>query len=121
MWVDVLGLSDFFRGGKGGVVSFLPTPRDYKIKDGLVQATHGVSIFNNTTSVTQHGFEAFRVSTETLPESLKIIQRGKDLNHFEIVPRSPMPPVEYQAALARVQATPATDQKRPRGVGCSQH
>ncbi len=43
---------------------------------------------------------AFRV--KYIPDLLKIIQRGKDPNHYEIVPKIPMTLEQYKDLLAKV-------------------
>jgi len=37
-----------------------------------------------------------------LPDKLRIIQRGRDPHHFEIVPAAPMSPAEYEEALRQI-------------------
>jgi hypothetical protein len=48
---------------------------------------------------------AYRVTG--VPEELKIIQRGRDPSHFEIVPARPMTLAEYEAALGKIVLVPA--------------
>jgi hypothetical protein len=38
-----------------------------------------------------------------LPNGLKIVQRGANPNHYEIVPTEPMSPADYQQLLNKVQ------------------
>jgi RHS repeat-associated protein len=82
-------IGGFFRGAKPGELpSFAPRPSEFKVDSisGAVAPTHGVSVFNNELSVTSKGFEAYQVNLHSVPDSLQIIQRGKDLSHFEITP-----------------------------------
>lgn len=48
---------------------------------------------------------AYRVTG--VPEELKIIQRGRDPSHFEIVRARPMTLAEYEAALGKFVLVPA--------------
>jgi hypothetical protein len=41
-----------------------------------------------------------------VPDNLRIIQRGRDPHHFEIVPAAPMTRAEYEAALGQISLTP---------------
>jgi hypothetical protein len=80
----------FFRGARPGEVpSFTPRPNEFKVdpRTGFVKDTHGVSVFDNPQSVSSKGFVPHEVDQNTVPDSLRIIQRGQDLHHFEIVPR----------------------------------
>jgi hypothetical protein len=49
--------------------------------------TRGVSVFDNPTSVSSKGFVPYKVDRSSIPDSLRIIQRGSDLHHFEITPK----------------------------------
>ena len=103
--MDPLGLVGcFFRGAKPGQEpTFEPRPSEFKVKDGLVQPTHGVSVFDNPTSVSSKGFVPHEVDPATVPESLKIQQRGTDPKHYEIMPREPMPEPDYKGALRQIR------------------
>lgn len=79
----------FFRGAKAGEApSFVPRPSDFKVdaKSGFVKDTHGVSVFDNPLSVNSKGYVAHLVDKSSIPDSLRVIQRGNDPRHFEIVP-----------------------------------
>lgn len=90
--VDPLGLSTgFFRGGS----SVEPKPGEYKIKDGLVQPTHGISVFSNPDKTAKWGTHEI----ESIPPELQIKQRGKDPEHYEIMPKEPMSEEQYKAKL----------------------
>jgi RHS repeat-associated protein len=115
LFIDPWGLR-FWRGSKGGEK---PTfePRDPKLgkkdsgdyrvcENGLVKTTHGVSVFNNPESVSSKGYDPHEIDMSTLPESLKIIQRGDDKKHYEIVPKNPMTPEEYKKDLGKIKTKP---------------
>lgn len=83
------GEAAYFRGAKpGDAPSFVPRPNEFKVdpNTGFVKDTHGVSVFDNPSSVSSKGFVPHRVDQSSIPDSLRIIQRGNDLRHFEIVP-----------------------------------
>ena len=66
-----------------------PRPNEFKVDGatGNVKPTHGVSVFDNPTSVSSKGFTPHRVDQSTVPENLQIIQRGRDPAHFDITPK----------------------------------
>ena len=99
---------DYYRGSKKGEpVSFEAKPGEYKIDPatGNVKTTHGVSVFYNSASVSNKGFEPHKVDMSTVSDDLNIIQRGNDIKHYEIVPAKPMPLDDYQAALSKVKVS----------------
>jgi hypothetical protein len=57
------------------------------------------------TSVEAKGYVAHEVDQSTIPSELKIIQRGKDRAHFEIVPARPgtLSPAPCEAALRSIR------------------
>jgi RHS repeat-associated protein len=123
-WMDPWGWN-FFRGARGdSPPSFEPRPGEFKVRDGQVQPTHGVSVFDNPTSVSSKGFTPHEIDPASVPDSLRIIQRGKDPTHFEIVPKEPMTEADYRDALAKIRTTPPTppdgadDEKKPQQDGC---
>lgn len=80
----------FFRGSRSGdTPSFVPRPNEYKVdpNTGFVKDTHGVSVFDNSSSLSSKGFVPHEVDQGSIPDSLRIIQRGNDPHHFEIVPK----------------------------------
>jgi hypothetical protein len=98
----------YFRGAKPGQEpSFVPRPNDYKVdpSTGFVKETHGVSVFDNPDSVSSKGFVPHQIDIDTIPDSLRIIQRGADLRHFEIVPKpgANLTPEAYNDALCQIQ------------------
>jgi RHS repeat-associated protein len=81
--------SAFFRGAKSGELpSFIPKSNEFKVDQatGFVKDSHGVSVFDNPLSVSSKGYVPYPVDRASIPESLRIIQRGNDPRHFEIVP-----------------------------------
>ena len=84
------GGAAFFRGARPGEApSFVPRPNEFKVDPatGFVKDSHGVSVFDNPQSVSSKGFVPHQVDQSSLSDSLRIIQRGSDPRHFEIVPR----------------------------------
>lgn len=96
-----MGARDYYRGGNG----LKPWPDEVKMDPatGLVQTTHGVSVWDRPDGLEQFG-GAHRVTS--LPPELQIIRRGRNPNHYEIVPVSPMPFAEYEDALSRIILIP---------------
>jgi len=45
-------------------------------------ATHGVSVFNDLNEVTCRGFNAHKIDESSVPDTLKIQQRGQNKKHF---------------------------------------
>ena len=85
-----------YRGGK-----------DMKVKkgevklnaEGQVETSHGVSLNTNPAKLEKWGPQRIK----RIPDELQIIQRGKDMEHFEIVPRKPMEPEVFQQLLKQVE------------------
>nr|WP_322974643.1 RHS repeat-associated core domain-containing protein [Actinacidiphila epipremni] len=97
-----------FRGARpGDSPTFVPRPNDYKVDPatGFVKGTHGLSVFDNPESVAGKGFVPHEVDMGTVPDSLRIIQRGNDPRHFEIVPApgANLTPQQYTDALAQIR------------------
>ncbi len=87
-----------YRGGN----NFDVKPGEVKIdKNGLVKPTHGVSVHLDPKNhhIVKNG-GAFRIVH--LPDELKIIQRGTDLKHHEIVPKNPMTLEKFQQLLQQI-------------------
>ncbi|MEM7248201.1 MAG: RHS repeat-associated core domain-containing protein [Acidobacteriota bacterium] len=102
---------DYYRGAKPGEEpDFTPRPRvDYKTDaNGHVKPTHGVSVFDNAGSVKTKGFDPHKVDQESVPDQLRIIQRGNDPHHHEIVPKPEvkLTPDEYAEKLKEIKTTP---------------
>ena len=87
----------FYRGG----TSLKPKPGEVRTdpRTGLLQPTHGVSVYDRPDGLDRFG-GAFEVVS--LPATLKVIQRGRDPHHYEIVPAQVMPPEEYESSLDQV-------------------
>lgn len=66
---------------------------------GNVKTSHGVSLDVNPDTVSKFG-GAYKI--ESLPEGLKIIQRGMRAEHFEIVPAYEMPLETFQELLNQI-------------------
>ena len=83
-----------YRGGN----DFTVGSNEVKInpETGDVKTSHGVSLDVNPETVLKFG-GAYKI--ESLPEGLKIIQRGARLEHFEIVPAYEMPLETFQKLL----------------------
>jgi hypothetical protein len=90
----------YFRGGN----SLKPKLHEVRIDPatGLLRTTHGVSVFNRPDNLARFG-GAYRLGA--ISDTLKVIQRGRDPHHFEIVPAQPMTLVEYEEALDRIVLT----------------
>lgn len=88
---------DVYRGGHDVV----PKPDEYKTDPatGNVKCTHGVSLETDAGALARFG-TVRRVAS--LPPTLRIVQRGRRPTHFEIVPRQPLSPSDYERALGQV-------------------
>ena len=97
--VDYNGAStSVYRGGN----DFSIKPNEVKINKstGNVKTTHGVSINVDPNNVSKFG-GAYKI--ESIPEGLKIVQRGAKPEHFEIVPEYEMPLEEFQNLLNQIE------------------
>ncbi len=76
------GEKTFYRGGS----EFEALPNEVKIDQntGFVKPNNGISVHLDPNKVCGFG-GAYKILD--LPDTLKIIQRGRDLQHYEIVPR----------------------------------
>jgi hypothetical protein len=96
-----MAMGDYYRGGTS------LKPKAYEVRTdpvtGLLQPTHGISVFNRPDHLDRFG-GAHRVTS--LPVELRIIQRGRDPSHFEIVPAYPMTLAEYEEALSKIVLVP---------------
>ena len=102
------GEAAFFRGAKPGeAVSFVPRQGiDFAVDraTGFVKETRGLSVFDNELSVISKGMVPHRVDLGSIPDSLRIIQRGFDLRHFEIAPKlgANLTPQQYINACSSI-------------------
>ncbi|HEY7158391.1 MAG TPA: hypothetical protein VH575_30885 [Gemmataceae bacterium] len=87
----------FYRGGS----ILRPRPGEVRTDPatGLLRTTHGISVFDRPDNLDRFGGAHEVVS---VPDKLRIIQRGRDSHHYEIVPTAPMPPEEYEEALQQI-------------------
>ena len=92
----------YFRGGN----SLKPKSGEVRVDatTGLLKTTRGVSVYSHPDGLERFG-GAYRVAN--VPEELRIVQRGRDRTHFEIVPARPMTMAEYEEALGRIVLIPA--------------
>jgi len=88
---------EYYRGGN----SLRPKPHELRIDPttGLLRTTHGISVFDRPDNLARFR-GAYRVTA--VPYDLRIIQRGRDPHHFEIVPARPMTLAEYEQALNQI-------------------
>ena len=91
---------NIYRGGS----DFIIKPNEIKIDKatGLMKDTHGISLDVDPTTLTKFG-GAYKI--DSLPEGLKIIQRGVRAEHFEIVPTRPMTLNEFQGLLNQIKTS----------------
>jgi hypothetical protein len=93
----------------GEAPSFEPGPSDLKVgSDGIVKPTHGISVFNNPQSVVVKGFDPHAINPSSIPPQRRIIQRGKDPKHFEIVPHigANLTPEQSKKLACQIVCTP---------------
>lgn len=90
-----------YRGGE----DFTLKAGEFKInpETGMVKTTHGVSLDADANTLSRFG-GAYQI--ESIPEGLKIIQRGRRLEHFEIVPSYEMSVEEFQDLLNKIKILP---------------
>jgi hypothetical protein len=88
---------DVYRGGTDLTVK----PGEVKIDPltGLVQPTHGLSLETDPSGLARFG-GAHKV--KSIPNELRIMQRGKRHTHFELVPKQPMTPARFQDLVKQV-------------------
>ena len=87
---------DYFRGGD----NFTAKMSDVKMTNsGMVKPTHGISINSQIDELSRFS----KISKiDSFPDSLQIIQRGLNPNHFEIVPKALMSFFKYQQELTKI-------------------
>jgi hypothetical protein len=92
-----------FRGGG----DFTVKDKDIKIdpQTGQVKTTHGISVHTDAEKMSKFN-GAFKIVS--LPDELRIIQRGKDMNHFEIVPKQQMSKEDFQKHLNQIKTEKVT-------------
>lgn len=94
-------MPSYYRGGP----SLAPRMIDVIInrKTGLLTPTRGVSVFGRPDGLDRFG-GAYKVGA--IPESLRIVQTGRNPYHFEIVPAQAMTFAEYEEAIGKIILTP---------------
>jgi hypothetical protein len=70
---------------------------------GLLKDTHAVSVFDRPDNLDRFG-GAYQITN--VPAELKVIQRGRDPGHFEIVPAQPMTFAENETSLGKIVLVP---------------
>jgi hypothetical protein len=70
---------------------------------GLLRTDRGISLFADPATVERFG-GAYRV--ESIPEGLKMQQRGRDSGHYELMPAEPMSFERYVELLQQVVLRP---------------
>ncbi len=70
---------------------------------GLLRTDRGIFLFDDPAQVERFG-GAYRV--ESIPEGLKMQQRGRDPGHYELMPAEPMSFERYVALLKQVVLRP---------------
>ena len=87
---------DLYRGGNDMTLK----NGEYRLdSNNLVKTTHGLSVNADPNAVAKFG-GAYKI--QSLPNGLKVIQRGQNLLHFEIVPQYAMTLEQYQSLLYQV-------------------
>lgn len=71
--------------------------------NGLLRTDRGVSLFDDPAGVARFG-GAFQV--KSIPDALKIEQRGRDPGHYELMPAEPMTLERYLELLEQVVLSP---------------
>lgn len=91
---------NIYRGGGDFTVEL----KDIKIDKatGLVKDTHGLSLDINPDTVSKFG-GAYKI--ESIPDGLKVIQRGSRAEHFEIVPTKPVTVEQFQELLNQIKTS----------------
>jgi hypothetical protein len=70
---------------------------------GLLRTDRGISLFDDPAKAVRFGTV---YGVESVPEGLKIQQRGRDLSHYELMPAEPMTFERYVALLTQVVLRP---------------
>ena len=95
------GTPTFYRGGS----NFEARPEEVRMdpQTNYVKPTHGISIHTDADCIRRFG-GAYKIVF--LPDTLKIVQRGRDLGHYEIVPieANLLTYKQYLEELRKIQA-----------------
>ena len=92
----------FFRGG-AVLAARLGIDVLRERNSGLLRTDRGVSLFDDPEKAARFG-DVYRI--ESFPTGLKIQQRGRDPNHYELMPAEPMPFERYVELLTQVVLRP---------------
>lgn len=89
-----------YRGG----TDLTPRPGDVKIDPdtGLLKTTHGVSLDADPANLGKYG-GTNEIDQSTMPEELKIEQRGMRPDHYEIMPRQPMTMERFNELVSQIK------------------
>jgi hypothetical protein len=99
------GIPVVYRGGKTLVFQSHEVKIDKQSRN--LKTTHGISVDADPATLVKFGGTCRVIA---IPFELTIIQRGKRPSHFEIVPKSPMPPSRYQALLDQIELEAMNDE-----------
>ena len=80
---------------------------------GVLRTDRGISLFDDVAKAQRFGV-AYRV--ESLPEGLKVQQRGRDASHYELMPAEAMTFERYVALLRQVVLRPVQEPLEHEGV-----
>lgn len=69
----------------------------------MVKTSHGLFVFDNPNSVISKGFIPNEILEDSVPDTLKIIQRGSEPKHYEIVPKKTMSVEQYKKELSKIK------------------
>lgn len=80
---------------------------------GLLRTDRGISLFNDPAKAERFGVAH---AVESLPEGLKMQQRGRDPGHYELMPAEPMTFDRYVELLKQVVLRPVEEASDHEGV-----
>ena len=103
---DPLLPQDLFRGG-ADLIPRLGIDVLIDRHTGLLQTNRGISLFDDPARVAQFG-GAYRV--ESIPDGIKIQQRGRDPGHYELMPAAPIRFESYVELLKQVVLRPVQEE-----------
>ena len=92
----------FYRGGR--IFEAKPNEVRIDLETNTVKPTHGISVYQDAADRVRRFGGAYKIVF--LPDTLKFMQRGRDLSHHEIVPREAnlLTYEQYQEELRKIQA-----------------
>jgi YD repeat-containing protein len=92
------GNSFIYRGANGGNSLFQLRGGEYKYTN---QTIRGLSVHVDAPKLTNQFGSAYKITA--MPSGLRIVQQGKDLGHFEIVPTSQISQEKFQSLLNQIR------------------